>query len=110
MEYVNNDFSLMRENNRIWVGEFVKALFDLNSFQLTTDNDGNYLATVNSSLYFDSATVSQDAEDVETETSENNWKYQLIYDEDQGEWLIDDYSRLNFVNHDHAKELVSKNN
>jgi uncharacterized membrane protein YvbJ len=110
MEYVNNDFSLMRENNRIWVGEFVKALFDLNSFQLTTDNDGNYLATVNSSLYFDSATVSQDSEGVETETSENNWKYQLIYDEDQGEWIIDDYSRLNFVNHDHAKELVSKTN
>ncbi|WP_368503214.1 zinc ribbon domain-containing protein [Alkalihalophilus sp. As8PL] len=109
LEYVTNDFSRLQQNERIWVGEFVKAIFDLDSFDLSTNYEGEYVATVNTSLYFDSVTVSTDTDEFETELSENRWKYYLLYNEESREWLVNDYSSLYSVSHDNAKELVAKN-
>ncbi|SDK13862.1 zinc ribbon domain-containing protein [Sediminibacillus albus] len=95
MEYVEEDFSSMRDYDRKWKGEFTKGLVDEDSYSLSTNEDGQYLVSVNTSLFYDSATYDE-GEDPSTSVNENNWNYTLVYDEDSEAWLIDDYYSLYF--------------
>ncbi|MDE5414083.1 zinc ribbon domain-containing protein [Alkalihalobacterium chitinilyticum] len=109
LNYVKNDISSMKDYDRRWKGEYLKGIFDLNSFNVYKV-DNKYYTEVRTSLYYDSVSYRVDDEDLTTEESENNWVYTLVYDEEKQKWMLDDYSSMYSIDHSNSKELVASGN
>ncbi|MFV8826512.1 zinc ribbon domain-containing protein [Alkalihalobacterium sp. APHAB7] len=109
LNYVKNDFSSMKDYDRRWKGEYLKGIFDLNSFNVYKV-DNKYYTEVRTTLYYDSVSYRVDDEDLTTEESENNWVYKLVYDEEKQKWMLDDYNSMYSIDHSNSKELVASGN
>ncbi|QHS23039.1 zinc-ribbon domain-containing protein [Virgibacillus sp. MSP4-1] len=93
LEVLSEDIAQMKDANMKWVGTYKSSLFDLDSFDLEY-NDETYTAIVETSLHYNSATVSADDEEVKKENKEYEREYELTYDESNNAWVVNDYYSL----------------
>ncbi|SET81087.1 Uncharacterized membrane protein YvbJ [Salinibacillus kushneri] len=106
LEVHTEEISDMKEDEVEWIGTYQKSSFDLDSFDIQyTDN--TYTASVEARLQYDSTTANTNEEEVETEETEYDRGYELIYDEENDEWIVNDYYNLFWgFSADNVKELT----
>ncbi len=100
-EYIDD----MIKYKRYFKGKIIKIIYDLDSFKIL-NNDGKYSVSVTNSEYYDSAEYYENQNDVQTSLRTNRWKYTLVFDEQNGKWLIDSASRTYFMNDENIKEFI----
>ncbi|UOQ45715.1 hypothetical protein MUN89_07230 [Halobacillus salinarum] len=85
-----DSLSLLKANDMHFKGEFEKAVFNLDSLAFAEESKGDYIASVETALTFNSAYYEdgEDPSNVQLKTDENFWNYHFKYDMDKRQWMI----------------------
>lgn len=101
---LSGDIEDMLYYGTLYKGKYTKAIFDLDSFVLYEEN-GNYIAEVAVSEFFDSVYYYETDVDVTTGETNQILQYRLIFDNQAQKWLIDGNYRQYGLYGDNIKEF-----
>ncbi|WP_066187077.1 MULTISPECIES: zinc ribbon domain-containing protein [Gracilibacillus] len=93
-EIAAEEFEYMNEYGNRWTGSYQKVIIDLDSFYLVKQ-DEQFILDVNTQFHYaDVASYDEDDDDIETEDEITDLSVELIYDNENEAWLINDYSSI----------------
>ena len=100
IDSAKESLSLLQANNLQFKGDVAKVAIDRDSIAFSKEGEDKFQASVDAALTFDKAyySANRDPENVETESREEDWKYQFTYDHDKEKWMITGSQSLDEIN------------
>ncbi len=108
LDYVVNDIADMNDSDERWNGKYLKGEFAVDSIRLGMTG-GEYFASMSAILHYDETYYYLDEEDVETKENARILNFDLVYDQENKKWLIDDTWTSYFFSWNDVIELTANN-